>query len=128
MGSEAVTRNIRVQVETKQDHSRTFPGLGHWFYQYTVTISNEGSETVKLLDRHWVITDGKGNVEEVRGPGVVGNQPTLEPSQSFQYTSGCPLPTPAGTMRGSYRLVTRSGESFDVEIAPFNLTQVELIN
>ena len=128
MGSEAITRNIRVQVETEPDHSRTFPDRGHWFYLYTVTISNEGPETVQLLDRHWVITDGHGNVEEVRGAGVVGYQPTLEPSQSFQYTSGCPLPTSAGTMHGSYRLVTRDGESFEVEIAPFHMTQVELIN
>lgn len=128
MSSEAVTRSIRVQVETRPDPSRTFPEAGRWFYLYTVTISNEGSETVQLVDRHWVITDGEGHVEEVRGPGVVGYQPTLEPGQSFQYTSGCPLPTPFGTMHGSYRMVTRFGESFDAKIATFELCQPHLVN
>jgi ApaG protein len=128
VSSEAVTRDIRVQVETEPDPDRTFPDLGRWFYRYTVTITNQGSETVTLRDRHWIITDGRGNVEEVRGPGVVGYQPILEPGQSFQYTSACPLPTPVGTMRGTYRLVTDEGESFEAEIATFQLAQPELIN
>lgn len=128
MGSEAVTRDIRVRVETELDHERSRPDQKHWFYRYTVTISNEGDETVKLLSRHWVITDGEGRIEEVRGPGVVGHQPTLEPGQSFRYTSGCPLPTPFGTMHGVYEMVTGDGEAFDAEIAPFELSEPYLVN
>ena len=96
LGSEAVTRGIRVEVSARYspDHSR--PG-NQWFFLYTVTISNEGEDTVQLVSRHWVITDGAGEVEEVEGPGVVGEQPVLEPGDSYQYTSGCPLPTPFGS-------------------------------
>jgi ApaG protein len=94
-----------------------------WFFLYTVTIANESRDTVQLLSRHWVITDRVGKVEEVRGPGVVGKQPVLAPGQSFEYTSGCPLTTPFGTMNGTYQMINQSGENFDVEIAPFTLTE-----
>src|SRR5580704_14290384 len=94
--SEAITRNIRVTVEAQYDPSRSRPNQSQWFFLYTVSISNEGRDTVKLISRHWVITDGMGKVEEVQGPGVVGKQPVLGPGQSFEYTSGCPLTTPFG--------------------------------
>jgi ApaG protein len=128
MSSETTTRNVRVRVATRLDDERSAPGENQWFYLYTVTISNEGPETVQLLSRHWIITDGEGRIEEVRGPGVVGYQPTLEPGQSFEYTSGCPLPTPFGSMHGTYQMVTADGETFDAEIAPFELSQPYLVN
>ena len=95
----------------------------HWFFFYTITIENVGDVPVQLISRHWVITDGSGRVEEVRGPGVVGQQPTLAPGEQFTYTSGCPLATPFGRMEGTYQMVTASGESFDVVIAPFTLSE-----
>ena len=121
--SEAVTRGIRVHVESEYAASKSRPSQNQWFFLYTVTISNEGSEPVKLVTRHWIITDGTGHVEEVRGPGVVGKQPTLQPGESFEYTSGCPLGTPFGVMEGSYQMVSSSGEQFDVKIAPFTLSE-----
>jgi len=119
--SEAVTNNVRVEVESQYvpDHSQPFQN--QWFFHYTVKITNEGDDTVQLLSRHWIITDATGHIEEVHGDGVVGEQPTLAPGESFQYTSGCPLRTPSGVMRGSYSMVTEDGDSFDVEIAPFAL-------
>jgi len=90
---------------------------------YTVQISNESSETVQLLSRHWIITDATGEVQEVRGPGVVGEQPVLAPGESFEYTSGCPLTTPFGSMNGTYQMVTSRGERFDATIAPFTLSE-----
>ena len=92
-------------------------------FAYTVRISNEGSEPAQLLTRHWIITDGTGKVEEVRGPGVVGKQPTLAPGESFTYTSGCPLETPFGVMQGTYQMVTSGGDHFDARIAPFTLSE-----
>jgi ApaG protein len=121
--SEAITRNIRVRVEAQYDSSRSTPQQNQWFFLYTVRITNEGKETVKLISRHWIITDGMGKVEEVRGPGVVGHQPVLAPGQSFEYTSGCPLTTPFGTMHGTYQMVNQASEQFDIEIAPFTLTE-----
>ena len=91
--------------------------------EYTITITNEGHDTVQLLSRHWIITDGSGHVEEVKGPGVVGQQPVLEPGESFTYTSGCPLGTPFGKMEGTYQMVTRTGEVFEAAIAPFTLSE-----
>ena len=128
MSSTATTRGILIRVETELDDGRSMPEQGKWFYLYTVSISNESEETVQLMSRHWVITDGDGQLEEVRGPGVVGYQPTLEPGQSFEYTSGCPLPTPFGSMHGTYQMVTADGETFDAEIAPFELSQPYLVN
>lgn len=121
--SEAVTQGIRVRVTTQYDPSRSMPQLNRWFFLYTVRISNEGSETAQLLTRHWIITDATGHVEEVKGPGVVGEQPILSPGQSFEYTSGCPLPTPFGSMRGTYQMVTTGGERFDARIAEFTLSE-----
>jgi ApaG protein len=122
--SEAVTRGIRVHVRAEPSRERTDPANRRWFYLYTITISNEGGETVKLENRHWIITDASGNVDQVRGAGVVGEQPVLEPGQRFEYTSGCPLSTPFGSMRGSYDMVVLStGERLQVEIAPFILRE-----
>ena len=122
-GSEAVTRGVRVTVKPRFDPERSDRARGLWLFLYTVTITNEGNETVQLTDRHWTITDENGDVEEVRGPGVVGEQPVLAPGEGFTYTSACPLRTPTGTMRGTYRLVTGDGESFDATIAEFLLSE-----
>jgi ApaG protein len=97
------------------------PLEGEWVFQYTVRITNQGNETVQLLSRHWVITDGAEQVEEVRGPGVVGKQPVLAPGESFKYSSWCPLKTPLGMMQGSYEMARTDGRHFDIEIAPFAL-------
>lgn len=121
--SEAVTRGIRVSVVSEYAPERSRPHANEWFFLYTITIRNEGRETVQLISRHWIITNGAGQVEEVRGPGVVGQQPTLAPGESFIYTSGCPLDTPFGTMEGTYQMVTDDGESFNAKIATFTLSE-----
>lgn len=121
--SEAVTRGVRVQVLSEYAPERSQPSKNQWFFLYTITISNEGTQTVQLLTRHWVITDGTGHVEEVRGPGVVGKQPILRPGESFEYTSGCPLNTPFGMMEGTYQMIAENGDRFDATIAPFTLSE-----
>jgi ApaG protein len=121
--SEAVTQGVRVRVQSQYDPSRSRPHQNQWFFLYTVRISNESSATVQLLSRHWIITDATGHVEEVRGPGVVGEQPVLGPGQSFEYTSGCPLTTPFGSMHGTYQMATGGGERFDATIASFTLSE-----
>lgn len=121
--SEALTRGVRIHVESEYAPERSQPSQNQWFFLYTITITNEGPETVQLLTRHWLITDGTGHVEEVRGPGVVGKQPTLATDQSFTYTSGCPLSTPFGMMEGTYQMLTEGGEQFDAKIAPFTLSE-----
>ncbi|MCC6214233.1 MAG: Co2+/Mg2+ efflux protein ApaG [Polyangiaceae bacterium] len=122
-GSSALTDGVLVQVESRFAPEHSDPGAGEWFFLYRIRITNEGDRTVKLLARHWVITDANGELEEVAGPGVVGRQPILEPGQSFEYTSGCPLKTPFGSMRGTYELVRQGGESFQARIADFALSQ-----
>jgi ApaG protein len=119
--SEAITNNVRVEVESHYAPEHSQPFQSHWFFHYTVRITNERDETVQLLSRHWIITHGDGHTDEVRGPGVVGEQPVLAPGESFEYTSGCPLKTASGVMRGVYQMVTETGDHFDVEIAPFAL-------
>jgi ApaG protein len=121
--SEAKTRGVRVSVQSEYAPERSRPADNQWFFLYTITITNEGHDTVQLLSRHWIITDGSGHVEEVKGPGVVGQQPVLAPTESFTYTSGCPLTTPFGKMEGTYQMVSKSGESFDVTVAPFTLSE-----
>jgi len=120
--SEATTRGIRVSVVCEYAPERSRPHDQHWFFLYTITIPNEGADTVQLISRHWIITNGTGHVEEVKGPGVVGEQPVLGPNETFTYTSGCPLPTEFGTMEGTYQMVTKDGETFDATIAPFTLS------
>jgi ApaG protein len=120
--SEAVTNSVRVEVESQYAPEHSQPFQNQWLFYYTVRITNESDETVQLLSRHWIITDANGQIEEVRGPGVIGEQPVLSPGESFQYTSGCPLKTSSGVMHGTYQMLfTESGEHFDVEIAPFAL-------
>ena len=121
--SEAITRGIRISVETQYDPTRSSPQQSQWFFLYTIRITNEGSVTAQLMTRHWIITDATGHVEEVKGPGVVGEQPVLAQGQSFEYTSGCPLTTPFGSMRGSYQMTTADGEQFDAEVAEFILRE-----
>lgn len=117
--SEAVTRHIRVEVMSR--HSAEHSRPGQWVFEYTVRLTNLGHETAQLLSRHWTITDALERTKEVKGPGVVGKQPVLAPGESFQYSSWCPLPTPTGTMHGTYQMAGASGSQFDVEIAPFAL-------
>jgi ApaG protein len=126
--SEAVTRGIRVSVLSEYAPDRSNPARNEWFFLYTITITNEGTQTVQLISRHWVITDARGHVEEVKGPGVVGQQPILAPGQSFTYTSGCPLSTPYGTMQGTYQMVAQPGEFFDAKIASFSLGEPFTLN
>ena len=119
--SEAVTNSIRVEVMARHSAQNSRPQQGQWVFQYTVRITNQGSETVQLVSRHWIITDALEQTREVKGPGVVGEQPTLAPGESYQYSSWCPLETPTGVMRGTYQMVRADGSSFDIEIAPFAL-------
>ena len=121
--SEAVTRQVRVSVTAEYSPDRSKPADTQWFFVYTITIGNEGDVPVQLLTRHWIITDGAGHVEEVQGPGVVGQQPTLGPGETFTYTSGCSLATPFGMMQGTYQMVTKDGQQFDATIAPFTLSE-----
>jgi ApaG protein len=126
--SQATTRGIRVRVESKYVAERSRPLMNEYFFAYTIEIANQGRETVQLVSRAWTITDAEGHVEEVRGPGVVGEQPVLAPGEAFEYTSACPLGTPFGSMRGTYQMVTEGGERFDAEIAIFELAEPYAIN
>jgi ApaG protein len=125
--SSAMTEGIRVRVQSQYLSDQSSPRDDRFVFAYTITISNEGIRTAQLRTRHWIITDGRGTVEEVRGDGVVGEQPRLTPGQSFQYTSGCVLTTSVGTMQGTYRMWRDDGSSFDAEIAPFSLASPESV-
>jgi len=116
-----VTRNIEVTVTPRFLPERSSPQNSYFFWAYTIAIANRGPETVQLKTRHWRITDALGRLQEVRGAGVVGEEPELAPGQSFEYTSGVPLPTPSGFMVGSYGMVTTGGERFDIEVPAFSL-------
>src|SRR5690242_18488417 len=115
------TRSIKVTVRPFYLDQQSEPDENHYVWAYHVRIENVGGETVQLRNRHWRITDSLGRLQEVRGPGVVGEQPVLKPNESFEYTSGVPLPTPSGFMAGSYGMVSQAGESFDIEIPAFSL-------
>lgn len=117
----AVTRDIEVSVEPFYLAERSDPSAGRFVWAYRVTIANGSGQAVKLLSRYWRITDGNGHVEEVRGPGVVGEQPELNPGDSYQYTSGCPLTTPSGIMVGRYTMRSDGGALFDIDIPAFSL-------
>jgi ApaG protein len=118
---EAVTRGIRVRVTPRYLEEESRPDAQCFFWEYTVHIINESSDTVRLRARYWRITDAAGATEEVRGPGVVGKTPVLTPGTSFRYSSGCPLATPSGIMVGSYQMTTASGELFEVAVPAFSL-------
>ena len=126
--STAVTEGIRVEVQGTYQPERSEPGQRRWVFAYTVTIRNGGSVPAQLISRHWIITDSNGKVQEVKGLGVVGEQPLLAPGQVFQYTSSCVLKTSHGSMRGSYQLVRDDGRGFDAEIAQFPLVVPGLVN
>lgn len=119
--SQALTEGIRVQVRSQYLPDQSSPRDDRYVFAYTITITNESTRTAQLRTRHWIITDGRGEIEEVRGDGVVGEQPRLSPGQSFEYTSGCVLTTPVGTMQGSYRFWRDDGTYFDAQIAAFSL-------
>ena len=119
--STAVTDGIRVTVRAQYLAEQSAPEKSRYVFAYTVAIANEGGAPAQLRTRHWIITDGRGKIEEVKGDGVVGEQPRLAPGQRFQYTSGCVLATPVGTMHGTYRMWRDDGSYFDATIAPFSL-------
>jgi ApaG protein len=119
--SDAITEGIRVRVRSQYLEARSEPRKGRYVFTYTVRITNEGRTAAQLVSRHWIITDALGREEQVRGDGVVGRQPRLAPGETAEYASFCPLPTPHGTMRGSYRMLRPDGTTFDAEIAPFAL-------
>ena len=116
-----VTRHIEITVQPEFLPERSNADRGHFFWAYTVEIANTGKSVVQLTDRHWKITDANGRLDEIKGPGVVGEQPVIRPGETFRYTSGCPLPTPSGFMAGSYRIVEEGGDAFEAEIPLFSL-------
>ena len=116
-----VTRQIEVKAAPRFMPDRSSPDNGYFFWAYTITLTNLGRETVQLKTRHWRITDAFGRLQEVRGAGVVGEEPVLRPGGNFEYTSGVPLPTPSGFMVGTYGMVTAAGEEFDIDIPAFSL-------
>lgn len=118
---QTTTRGIAVTVNPVYLEDQSSPADNYYVWAYQVRIENQGPQTVQLRTRHWRITDGRGQIQEVRGPGVVGEQPVLRPGQTFEYTSGTPLPTPSGIMVGSYQMESESGETFDVAIPAFSL-------
>jgi len=119
--SDTHTRGVRIIVQPRYLPEQSDPDEDRYLFAYHVVIRNESEEPVQLISRHWVITNGEGRVEEVRGPGVVGYQPKLGPGQAFEYTSGCPLDTPVGTMHGSFLMAPVDGDNFDAQIDPFRL-------
>jgi len=120
MKSETL-HNIIVEVETRYIEGQSEPDNNRYVFSYTITIRNEGVIAAQLLSRHWVITDANGNVQEVKGEGVVGEQPRLNPGEGFQYTSGAMIATPVGSMRGTYQMIADNGDHFDAEIPAFTL-------
>jgi ApaG protein len=118
---EAAEHNIRVDVETAYLEDQSDPKERRFVFSYTITIRNVGNASARLITRHWVITDANGKVQEVRGDGVVGEQPYLKPGQGFRYSSGAVLETPVGAMQGSYQMLADDGRQFDAPIAPFRL-------
>jgi ApaG protein len=126
--SDTITRGIRVEVSTMYVPEKSSPDEAYYFFAYHVRISNLGDVTAQLISREWIITDSDGAVQQVEGPGVVGEQPVLAPGSSFEYTSFCPLKTAVGAMHGSYRMLAASGEHFDAAIAPFSLEVPHSVN
>jgi ApaG protein len=126
--SDTVTHGIRVRARPVFHPERSSPERRYWFFSYTIEISNLGPAPVQLLSRHWWITDGTGRVEEVEGPGVIGQTPVIAPGSSFVYTSFCPLPTPVGAMQGTYTMRRQDGTTFDAAIGTFVLEDPESVN
>ena len=127
--SDTLTRGVRILVRPQFVPEQSDPAANRFFFAYHITIRNESDVTVQLLSRHWVITNGEGKVEEVRGPGVVGQQPVLNVGEAFEYTSACPLDTPVGTMHGEFNMVrVDTRETFDARITPFRLAVPRVLN
>ena len=126
--SDTLTEGIRIQIQSRYLREQSDPKQRKWVFAYHVQISNEGDQAARLLNRHWIITDGWGKTEEVRGPGVVGEQPYLIPGDSFEYTSFCPLPTPTGFMEGSYEMQREDGSVFFARIDRFALVEPSHLN
>jgi len=126
--SSAETNGVLVEVQSVYLEDQSQPANRRFVFAYQITITNNGSEVVQLETRHWIITDGLGDVEEVKGPGVVGEQPVLSPGESFRYTSGAVLPTERGTMHGTYQMHRADGAQFDAEIAQFLLERPYSLN
>jgi ApaG protein len=124
----SITHKIRVDVSTSYVDDQSKPDESRYVFSYTITIHNEGTVPAKLLTRHWVITDANGKVQEVRGDGVVGEQPHLQPGQGFRYSSGAVIETPVGAMQGSYQMMADDGARFDAQIAPFRLAKPGLLH
>ena len=123
----ATTRGVTVRVAPSYLSDQSDPMAGRWVWAYHIRLENDGVGSVQLISRHWIITDGLGRVEEVEGPGVVGEQPVIQPGRSFDYVSGCPLPTPSGIMHGTYRMVDADGHAFDIAIPAFSLDSPQAI-
>lgn len=126
--SRAETNGLLIEVQSRYVEEESLPMSRRFVFAYTITITNHGSESVQLRSRHWIITDGLGDVQEVKGPGVVGEQPVLSPGEGFRYTSGAVLPTERGTMRGTYQMHRADGAQFDATIAPFLLERPHSLN
>lgn len=126
--AESKKYDIQVLVRTTYIPEQSDPSADRYVFAYTITIANEGTESAQLISRHWVITDAENQVQEVRGLGVVGEQPFLRPGESFEYTSGTSLGTPVGTMRGSYQMVAEDGQKFDAEIPEFTLSMPRVLH
>ncbi|MBX7257641.1 MAG: Co2+/Mg2+ efflux protein ApaG [Candidatus Hydrogenedentes bacterium] len=126
--SDTITHRIRVQTESFYVPERSDPRNLLYFFAYRIRITNEGADPVQLISRHWIITDGHGQVEEVRGAGVVGEQPRLAPGETFEYTSACPLHTRFGTMQGTYHMIRDNRVAFEAEIGQFNLLHPAVLN
>ena len=126
--SDTTTRGIRIEVQSVYMPERSAPSDGQYLFEYHVRVSNVGDETAQLISREWIITNADGEVERVKGPGVVGEKPVLTPGTSFEYRSFCPLKTSVGSMQGSYQMVTANGDQFDAMISPFTLAVPNALN
>ena len=126
--SEATTDGVRVEVRSIYVPGHSNPDEDIYFFAYVIRITNVGRRWVQLKTRHWIITDQNGNTQEVEGPGVVGSYPALDPGEAFEYSSFCPLPTPTGTMRGTFHMVDKDGRAFDAEVAEFALSEPQAYN
>lgn len=126
--AESKKYEIEVVVETRYVPEQSDPAIDRHVFAYSITIRNTGNIPAQLISRHWIITDAEGKVQEVRGLGVVGHQPLLAPGQSFEYTSGCQLATPVGTMKGSYQMTAEDGVQFEAPIAEFVLSMPRVLH
>lgn len=118
--------SIKISARSQYQPDRSAPDEGRYVFAYTITIENQGQSAARLLDRHWIITDADGQVQEVRGQGVIGAQPFIEPGKSFEYTSGTIIPTPLGSMHGSYGMIADDGTRFEARIPAFSLASTTL--